>query len=261
METKKLLFFDIDGTLLDEEKNTIPRSTIDAINTAKEKGHKIFINTGRPRVAIEPNIIELNADGYICGCGTYVEFENEVLFHNQLTNNQCKDIVSIVNSLNYEAIYEGRYALYFSESKTHPLLDICYEKFTSLHMPVFRDDRDDIIFDKFVILHPKDTNITKVEKLIPGFDFIDRASDFKEIVPTGHSKATGIQFIVDYFNHDLNDCYVFGDSNNDRPMLEYVKHSVVMGNASDDLKKDAYFVTKHIDDDGIYHALKELQLI
>ena len=83
----------------------------------------------------------------------------------------------------------------------------------------------------------------------------------EKIVPLGCSKATGIQFLLDYFGLDKDDAYVFGDSFNDEAMLRYVKHAIVMGNGEPELFKLAYYVTKDIEEDGIYHALQHLNLI
>ena len=45
---KKCLFFDIDGTLVDEQTHQIPQSTIEALRAARRSGSVVFINTGRP---------------------------------------------------------------------------------------------------------------------------------------------------------------------------------------------------------------------
>ena len=44
---RKLIFFDIDGTIIPEDTGVIPESTKEAIKKAKENGHLVFINTGR----------------------------------------------------------------------------------------------------------------------------------------------------------------------------------------------------------------------
>lgn len=56
---KKIIFFDIDGTLIDEKTDIIPDSTKEALKKAKENGHLIFINTGRPISEINTRIKEL----------------------------------------------------------------------------------------------------------------------------------------------------------------------------------------------------------
>lgn len=68
---QKIIFFDIDGTLVpDGDSGTVPESTKEAIKKVRENGHLTFINTGRTFINVNPNIKELGFDGYLCGCGT-----------------------------------------------------------------------------------------------------------------------------------------------------------------------------------------------
>ena len=71
---EKLLFFDIDGTLITEEDGTMPESTKKALMQAREQGHFLFINTGRTWKSLPERILHLNFDGYVCGCGTHIFF-------------------------------------------------------------------------------------------------------------------------------------------------------------------------------------------
>ncbi len=117
-------------------------------------------------------------------------------------------------------------------------------------------------FDKLAVWFDEHGDIeTFKSEITKDFEYITRAEDFGEIVPLGCSKATGIQFLLDYFGLDKDDAYVFGDSFNDEAMLRYVKHAIVMGNGEPELFKLAYYVTKDIEEDGIYHALQHLNLI
>ena len=66
----KALFFDVDGTLIDEVKHEIPASTLEALRRTREKGNKVFINSGRT-VGMLKRIMEMvEVDGFLCGCGT-----------------------------------------------------------------------------------------------------------------------------------------------------------------------------------------------
>ena len=56
MNNKKILFFDIDGTLISETSGEIPESTKTALKKAQENGHITIINTGRTRALIEPRL-------------------------------------------------------------------------------------------------------------------------------------------------------------------------------------------------------------
>ena len=70
------LFFDIDGTILSEITKKIPDSTYRALERAKKNGHLLFINSGRTRCALPRMIEEMPFDGYLCGCGIYLTYNN-----------------------------------------------------------------------------------------------------------------------------------------------------------------------------------------
>ena len=77
---KSIIFFDIDGTIVTEdERAVIPESTREAIKETRKIGNLTFINSGRTAFNISPKVKELGFDGYICGCGTYIEYGGKVL--------------------------------------------------------------------------------------------------------------------------------------------------------------------------------------
>lgn len=81
MGNRKALFFDIDGTLLSEGRDRkVPESARKALLQAREKGHLVFVNTGRTWCETKEVRHLIDADGWLCGCGTYLMAEGEVLY-------------------------------------------------------------------------------------------------------------------------------------------------------------------------------------
>ena len=102
-----LLFFDIDGTLVTlDQEHVMPESTKVALNKAKANGHKIFINTGRVKTAIDKHLLNFGFDGFVCGCGTYTEYNGEVIYHHTLTKEQCLEQAEVLRKCNYHTIFE-----------------------------------------------------------------------------------------------------------------------------------------------------------
>ena len=62
--------------------------------------------------------------------------------------------------------------------------------------------------------------------------------------------------MFDYFNGDYQDVVVFGDEKNDLSMFSDEWTSIAMGNAIDELKQKATYITDSCDKDGIYNACK-----
>lgn len=262
---KKLLFFDIDGTLITENTGELPKSTVKAVKMAKEKGHLLFINTGRTKASMPKEILNLEFDGYVCGCGTNIFFRGQEILSARLTSKLCKEVVKKVREYKVPVFYEASDAIYFD--RTMPDLDGWVKQAEETFRIQARDveeilGNDSKVYDKLLlILEPTERNEELKAYLSAEFTCIDRMNNMFEIIQKDYTKATGIEFVCKYLGKSLDDCYVFGDSENDRTMLEAVKNSIAMGNASQAIKESCSYVTTDIQNDGIYEAMKHFGLI
>ncbi len=268
---RKLLFFDIDGTLLAGGiGGYIPKSAIRAIREAQENGHLCFINSGRTRSFFPPQLKEIHFDGFICGCGTEIIVDGEVIYKKELSKEVMEGIVPKAHQANMEPVAEGSWSCYHENRPDHlpgvmELLSV-YEDISDAPTPLKTFD-DELDFSKFIVVfRDGEGDVPLFQKLIAeDFEYIPREgfeeTEFAEIVPLGCSKASGIDMIAERFGCSLDDCYVFGDSNNDLPMLNHVKNSVAMGNSAKEVLQQASYITDLIDRDGIYKALKHFELI
>ena len=121
---RKLIFFDIDGTIAVEPTGEIPDSAKEAIKKAKENGHLVFINTGRTFSGIPKTITELNFDGYVCGCGTHIYFQGKKIKESVIPNDQCVETVKILRKYQVYAFYEADQGIYFDFSYPNPFLEM-----------------------------------------------------------------------------------------------------------------------------------------
>ena len=129
---------------------------------------------------------------------------------------------------------------------------------------VFLDECElsEIQANKFSALINENTDYKLVvETLDNMFDFMDHGDGIIEAVLKGTSKATGIAWLCNHLGIAIEDTYAIGDSINDLEMLEFVGHSIAMGNASPTAKEKAEYETAHIHEDGIYKALEHYHLI
>lgn len=260
---KKMIFFDIDGTLLDEKTMTVPQSTIEAIKMAQKNGHLCFINTGRPISTIDSIITDIPFDGYICGCGTYIQYHQQVLFHNQLDIEFRKKVIHGIKQYQVDAMLEGKDGVYFSQDLKHPFIQKIKKRYQDIGFSVHTFSyHDDITFDKFTVWYQSSTPIEAFKDLLKDdFQIIQRDVDFLEIVPKPFSKATGIQYLIDQLDYSIEDTISLGDSMNDLSMLSYTHESIAMGNSHPDLFEKVSYITTAVDQDGIYHALKHFHII
>ena len=76
---KKIIFLDVDGTLVNEN-GIVPESAKVAVKKARKNGHYVFLCTGRSKAEIYEDIMEIGFDGIIAAAGGYIELGDKVLF-------------------------------------------------------------------------------------------------------------------------------------------------------------------------------------
>lgn len=265
---RKLIFFDIDGTLVTEHTDTriIPDSTHDAIRRLRESGHLCFINTGRAFSEIDQPILNLQMDGLVCGCGTYILYHDETLLSHTIPLELGNRILSDLKQCQLEWLLESTHSVYYS---TEPYVTRI-KNFQKEHQAMFPQtfhtiepaSAKDLVFDKFCVCIKPGSNMSCFMDIYQNdLDFIDRGNGFYEIVPVGYSKASGIQFLMEYFDIPQADTIAIGDSTNDLPMLEYAATSIAMGGSQKVVCDASTFVTDTILEDGLRNAFCRLNLI
>lgn len=268
MDKRKIAFFDIDGTLTSEIDGSVPESAAYAIGRARENGHLMFINTGRCMQNVEKRFKDVGFDGYVCGCGTNIYSMKDGLMtevlHAPRPAEVTHEILEASRAFQLDILFEARDHVQYDA--TRPIITKGgkwqYDAFAKRNYIMNKDvDAPDFTCDKFVVWFKNLNDIDEFRKTSDKyFECIDRGGDFREFVPHGYSKATGIKFLLDMYGLNLEDSYAFGDSSNDLPMLEYVPHSVAMGNASPGSLFDIVsYSTTRASEDGIYNALKHFK--
>ena len=259
-----VIFFDIDGTISTEDgRFYIPQSTREAIALTCAKGNFTFINSGRTAFNINPEIRKLGFDGYLCGCGTYIEYNNEILLHYTPEKSFCREIASLMRKCRVTPVYEYSDGYFFDDNAvSSPMLEDFMVNFVDEGIDVSkRVDDKDFIFDKFVVwINSKSDTELFHREVSKYFSVIDRGNGFYENVPLGYTKATAIDIILKKLNIPLSDAYAIGDSMNDLPMLQAVPNSIAMGGA-EKLYPYVSYITSPIEEDGIYKALEYFGLI
>ncbi|MBE5944126.1 MAG: HAD family phosphatase [Lachnospiraceae bacterium] len=261
----KLLFFDIDGTLItDDGTRTFPESAKEAIRLARKNGHKTFINTGRVMVNVEDFIREPGFDGYVCGCGTHIQVNGEDIFHHTLSWERCNEIAHKCRDMGMMAIFEYISHTGYDQTIQGTAHREILDYFIAMKRKLVRDiDGEDFVFDKFTAWYEEDNPYVEEfkEYLKDEFLVIQREGNFIEVVPKGFSKATGIEYLAKYYDVSLDNIFVFGDSNNDLEMLQYVPNSIAMGKCTKEVADISSYRTDTVENHGIYKAMKHFGVI
>lgn len=261
---RKALFFDIDGTLLVDKTKELPESAAEAIRKARRAGHLIFINSGRARCLMQEVEDNLQVDGFLCGCGTYIEIEGRVALHHLIGKERRIQLQRSILDHGLDGILEGTYSCYANDNASHmPELETIKKAFFKSKRLLAAKWREEAVpFDKFCVLADENSDIGGfLNGLNPDITPIDRGGGLYECVPTGFDKATAMKFILDYYGIPWENSYAFGDSANDMAMIRYACNSVVMGQHDAALEPYASFITKSPEDDGIAYAFEKLHII
>ncbi|WP_421102926.1 Cof-type HAD-IIB family hydrolase [Sporosarcina psychrophila] len=258
--TKKMIMFDIDGTLLDHDNN-LPVSAKEAVRLLKEAGHEVAFATGRAPYFIQDLRKELEVDSFICFNGQYVEIENEVIYKNPIDRELLSDLSGFATTQNHPLVYLGAE---FMRSTIDYHADI-EESLTALQIDTTQIEMNANYYNDAEIyqtlLYCKEQDETHYRSNLQGLNFIRWHEYAMDVLPLGGSKAKGIEKFIEKKGFTKDQVYAFGDNLNDIEMLKYAGHSVAMGNAPEEVKKVARYVTKDVGEDGIAYGLQMVGLL
>ncbi|MFJ8266205.1 Cof-type HAD-IIB family hydrolase [Peribacillus asahii] len=255
----KIVFFDIDGTLLDHDKK-LPISTKKAIKQLQDNGVFVAIATGRSPFMFESLREELNIDTFVSFNGQYVVFEKEVVYRNPLKISELKKLHETAEKYNHTPIVFMDEATMKSSVANHERVE---KALGSLRFP-YPDVEVDFYEQNDIyqaLLFCTEEEEERFSDHCESFRFIRWHQYSTDVLPSDSSKAEGIKILMEHVGFQLEDVYAFGDGLNDIEMLEAVGHGIAMGNAASTVKEHADYVTKDVGEEGIYHGLKKLQLI
>lgn len=273
----KIIFIDVDGTLVSYE-NILPPSATLAIRTARKNGHKVYICTGRSRAEVYQNIWDIGLDGMIGGNGSYVESNGKVIMHQVISLDDAKKIVDWLHSRKLEFYLESNAGLFASENfevrgkstmqeysaRKGKVIQTVRDAFPEMifgEKNLYRDDLNKISF----ILESYQDYLDAV-KIFPNLKVgtwggAGETALFGDIGVANIDKAHAIEILLKFLGADRNDTIAFGDAKIDLPMFEYCKIGVAVANGGDEIKAAATFITDAVENDGLYNAFKKLNLI
>lgn len=279
MKKYKLVAIDIDGTLL-RNNGTLSKKTIETIKKCEENGVKACICTGRNiknTIKIARSVSKEMP--FVCadGCIFYDVKNDEVALEHKLLTETFEIIMREVDKYNlYVEFCTKKY--YIKYVKNMELEKFSYggvaktlkEKFNHYFIRNVRYVKD---FEKFIkdykdntnqiIIAGEDDELEKIKVYLNSNDFsdVDIRYDLWDryifIVPKNCTKAYGLEILSKHFNIDVDDMIAIGDQMNDIDMIKKAGMGIAMGNAHDTIKKEANFITKTNEEDGVAYAINK----
>lgn len=255
---RKIVFFDIDGTLLNHDKKLVP-SAKTAIEQLKKNGIFVAIATGRAPFMFKDLREELGIDSYVSFNGQYVVFENKVIYKNALNKQLLLSLLEKSTSKNHPIVFMNESKMR-ANVKNHPYITTSMNSLKFQHPPYdpsFFLNQD---IYQALLFCTGDEESQYIHEF-QDFCFIRWHEVSVDVLPNGGSKAEGIKRMIEQLGIKRENTIAFGDGLNDMEMLDFVGTGVAMGNALDEVKRKADEVTKDVADNGIRFGLEKLGLL
>lgn len=254
----KLLLFDLDGTLLDDDKN-ISERTLTAIEKCRQEGMLLGVSTSRSEQNSLTFLAELNPDILISSGGALVKYRNERIYSAEISAEKTKQMIEVARKICGEdcEIAIDTIDSHFWNYKIDPKMqdkswgDSIYTDFRDFNQAALKICVE--IFD-----------LNKAEELKAALSDYDcvRFSDgcWYKFTKNGVTKENAIHEICSACNIRLTDMIAFGDDFADIGMLKMCGIGVAMGNAIDEVKEAADIVIGNNHEDGIAQYLENVIL-
>ncbi|HGK6810853.1 TPA: HAD-IIB family hydrolase [Streptococcus agalactiae] len=276
----KAVFFDIDGTLLNDRKN-VQKSTIKAIRNLKDQGILVGLATGRGPSFVQPFLENLGLDFAVTYNGQYIYSRSEIIYTNQLSKTTVYRLIRYAGARRREislgtasgllgsgiiglgtsrlgqivsSLVPRKWAKAIERSFKHFIRRIKPQNIDSL-MIILREP----IYQ--VVLVATEGESERIQKQFPRVKLTRSSPYSMDVISEEQSKVKGIERVGQRYGFDLSEVIAFGDSDNDIEMLSQVGIGVAMGNASQQVKENARYTTADNNDDGISKALARYGLI
>ena len=245
----KLLLFDLDGTLLDNEKN-IPKRTLAALHACREKGILIGVSTSRGEQNSLTFLDKLQPDILISSGGALVKKGPEYIYKAEMSLQETRQMIETARRIcgdDCEITVDtltSHYWNYKIDPKTLDKTwgDSIYTDFIVFDQPALKVCVE--IFDQ--------QKAEALKATMSDYDCIRFSDGFwYKFTKKGITKEKAIHVVCDACNISLADITAFGDDFADIGMLKLCGLGIAMGNAIDEVKEIADFVIGRNDEDGI----------
>ena len=255
----EIIFFDIDDTLRNSKNGFIPSTIPTIFKQLREKEILTGIATGRGIFGVVPEIKALKPDFFVTLNGAYIEDKKgNVVYSNKIAKDKVEDYITWTKEVGIDYGLVGSHAAKLSRrteminqaiDPIYPDLEVdpdFYQKEDIYQMWTFEDQGDDL---------------TLPESLASTLRMVRWHEHSSDVVPISGSKAAGVAKVIDQLGLKPENVMVFGDGLNDLELFDYAGISVAMGVSHEKIKEKADYITKTLEEDGIFDALEGFGMV
>jgi len=273
---EKIVFFDIDGTLVSEH-NKIPESTRRGIAQLKKEGILPVIATGRSPLLLHDIANQLKINSYISMNGQYIVLEGEKIFHNPIPKKQIHQLSDFVYEHKDGILLCGNKQIFSNSMINMTKSNSRIKALKQLNKIIPARIQKSIIRRSMkkppkpesyesahiyqAILEVSEGEEKVYKDVFTELTFTRSNSRMLDVINKGINKATGAERIMNQLGVNKENVYAFGDHLNDLELLQFVGTGVAMGNSHPEVKEVSKIITDHVNMDGIENGLQKLKLI
>lgn len=257
--TKKLVVFDIDGTLITDDHELL-EETLEAIQQLKADGHMVMCATGRSLPIAESVLKAADIDHSVLSNGAVAFVNGEQVYSNALNEKAMKELIAISDERGIDLVINGLNETKLRNENFKPETKLAMESFGQVLPEIEKDFYKRATIYQIVALLNEEKMDAYADKF-PEFRFVRWHEHGIDVLPNNGSKAETLKFIANKYGFEQKDIIAFGDGNNDMEMLQFAGVGIAMDNAKEELKAVSDFVTLSNNDGGICHGLREYGLI
>lgn len=266
MGNKGIVFFDVDGTLIDWSKKVYSptKATREAISKLKENGYLTFLATGRPKNSVTESIKNLGLNGYVASNGSYAELEGEVLFNECIDNERLKEVLNFLEKNNIDYLLESQEKNYVLNTENEKIKKLIIDADLGMENISEDWDKDTVKVNKIIAIGYDENSydLTYNEFREKGYAFMkNQFGDMFEIYISKYTKGYGVEHLLEKLDISKEKAYAFGDGENDIEMFQVVKYGIAMKGYHKGLEPHAFDFTEDVENEGIYKGLEKLGLI
>ncbi len=248
---KCAVFLDIDGTLISGSLE-IPEGNQKAIAAAREKGHMVFINTGRSWGNIPERLFEqFDVDGIVAGSGAMITVGGKTVCQASMNADLIGRLVAYAFAhREYWYIFEGLKGVYVVSNEVRGCAD--YQK------PLCNPEEAVKILagDEIQVLAMGIKVPDEFKELFRNEIEVFQFDTYADCVIKGTNKATGIEKVLELTGIKRENTIAVGDSNNDLDMIKYAGVGVAMANSQQSILDIADYVTLSAKECGVAAAIE-----
>lgn len=270
----KLICIDMDGTLL-KDKKTVSEENLNSIKLAIKKGVKVVITTGRiydcakmysEKIGLDTPIIASN--------GAFIGYKDKVIYNNPLKKEDILKFLEVTKKHGLKAYLTANFGIIseeeLAEDHVYKILNKTLKDEEKVKLIVSDNIKEEIEkFDGEIlkgVCADKNNKVNlikareELESLNNNMEIVSSWNDNFEVMRNGSTKGDAVRYLANYFGIDKEEVMCIGDSENDLSMIKYAGTGIAMGNASEDIKSVADYVTDTNVNDGVAKAINKFVL-